>query len=422
MKVLAARVGKFVACVLFLCLGAGVLLAQSRPPEHAPGLIAHEWGTFTSVAGTDGQAMEWLPLTPSAELPSFVEHLHWVVFKQGLPATVRMETPVLYFYSSHEVTLSVRATFSKGLITEWYPHAVAPAKDGGENDADLYRKHAANGGIAWNSVTLQPGSVADFPRDPSPQPKSAKLPGASPTGESRYYAARQTSATPLVVHTAAGEQHEKFLFYRGVSEIPVPISARFTAEGNLLVRNSLEDGISNVIWFERRGDRVGYRISEGLPNEAEVLLEPPALTATVEHLEGDLEEMLVAGGLYRDEAQAMIATWRDAWFEEGSRLFYMVPARFVDSVLPLTITPAPGETVRVFVGRMELVSPATQKAVAGALLSNDQATLDKYRRFLEPILKIVREKNPGLQQRVVGAVNTRCKADDAGPATAKREH
>ncbi len=391
MKALAARVGKFVACAL-LCLWAGVLLAQSRPLDSVPGLTAHEWGTFTSVAGTDGQAMEWLPLTPSAELPSFVEHLHWAVFKQGLPATVRMETPVLYFYSSHEVTLSVRATFSKGLITEWYPHAAAPAKDSGENDADLYRKHAANGSIAWNSVTLQPGSASDFPRDP-PRQKLAKLPGDSSVNESRYYAARLTSATPLAVHSAANEQHEKFLFYRGVSEISVPVSAKFTAEGNLLVRNSLEDGISSIIWFERRGDRVGYRISEGLPNEAEVLLEPPALTAIVEHLEGDLEEMLVAGGLYRDEAQAMIATWRDAWFEEGSRLFYMAPARFVDSVLPLTITPAPGETVRVFVGRMELISPATQKAVAGALLSNDQATLDKYRRFLEPILKTIEEKN-----------------------------
>ena len=27
------------------------------------GLTVHEWGTFTSIAGRDGQAMEWQPLT-----------------------------------------------------------------------------------------------------------------------------------------------------------------------------------------------------------------------------------------------------------------------------------------------------------------------------------------------------------------------
>ena len=26
------------------------------------GLVAHEWGTFTSVAGEDGRAVQWLPL------------------------------------------------------------------------------------------------------------------------------------------------------------------------------------------------------------------------------------------------------------------------------------------------------------------------------------------------------------------------
>ncbi len=35
--------------------------------------------------------------------------------------------------------------------------------------------------------------------------------------------------------------------------------------------------------------------------------------------------MLIAQGLYQDEAQAMLETWRDSWFEEGSRLLYIVP-------------------------------------------------------------------------------------------------
>jgi hypothetical protein len=404
--------------LLLICLWAGVLLAQDRPVDS--GLIAHEWGTFTSIAGSDGQAVEWSPLSlnelsfdqkagsadvwRSKELPSFVEHLHYGAFKQGLRGTVRMETPVLYFYSSHDATLSVQVKFLKGLITEWYPHATAPPVDGSLDDAVLYRKGRADGGISWNAVAVRPGLAANFPRDLADD-------------NNPYYAARATSSTPLRVAGVAADQREKFLFYRGVSLFAVPVSARFTAEGNLLVRNSLDEGIPSIIWFERRGDRVGYRISDALQNEA--ILEPPELTATVESLSGDLEEILVARGLYRDEAYAMIQTWRNHWFEEGSRLFYIVPARFVDTVLPLTVTPAPAQTVRVFVGRLELISPATQKAVAAALAANDNATLQKYGRFLAPILETIRGKSVPLEKSVQKSAIAPCSVDAALP-TAKR--
>src|SRR5436309_10623271 len=43
------------------------------------------------------------------DLPSFVEHFRDPHFKLGLRGTVRMETPVLYFYSSKEETISVRS-------------------------------------------------------------------------------------------------------------------------------------------------------------------------------------------------------------------------------------------------------------------------------------------------------------------------
>lgn len=83
----------------------------------------------------------------------------------------------------------------------------------------------------------------------------------------------------------------------------------------------------------------------------------------------------------------MVQTWGDSWFEEGSRLIYIVPARFVNTILPLTISPAPAQTVRVFVGRLELVTPATEKAIATAFESRDAVTLRKYGRFLQPMLE-----------------------------------
>ncbi len=353
------------------------LPARNAPPVYA-GLTVHEWGTFTSIAGGDGQAVEWSPLTGATDLPGFVEHFRNGGFKLGLRGTVRMETPVLYFYDSREETVSVKVSFAKGLITEWYPHASRVEPTANLFDGSLFQAHA-DGSIAWDTVTVSPSLRAEFPRGEA---------------DSHYYAARMTSATPLRVKTPTGEQHEKFLFYRGVSTFAVPVSAKLTADGKVLVENRGEDEIPNVILFERRGEKVGYRIGGAV--ERETVLEPPELNARVEDLGRELEGMLVEQGLYQDEAQAMVETWRGSWFEEGSRLFYIVPAKFVKEILPLSINPAPAQTARVFVGRLELVTPATEKAVEKAFATHDETTLKKYGRFLEPILQtlIAKEANP----------------------------
>src|SRR5712691_4478689 len=327
----------------------------------SPGLTAHEWGTFTSIAGNDGQAAEWLPLSGSTDLPGFVRHFRNAGFKRGLRGTVRMETPVLYFYSAREATVAVKVAFSKGVITEWYPDAsrvepTATLTDASLNSGNNLGGKQADGSIAWDAVTLEPGAAADLPREKRDNP---------------YYAARETSSTPVRVKTAAGEQQEKFLFYRGVAAFPVPLSAKLTTAGRLLVANGSQEEIPNTIRFERRGERVGYRIGGSLKKEA-ILDAAPELTATIDDLGRDLEGILVAQGLYQDEAHAMVETWRGSWFEEGSRLLYIVPPSFVNEVLPLSIHPGPAQTVRVFVGRLELVTPATEKAVETAFAANDK--------------------------------------------------
>jgi hypothetical protein len=216
---------------------------------------------------------------------------------------------------------------------------------------------------------LAPTQTADLPTDQR---------------QNRYYAARETSSTPLRVKTSTGDQYEKFLFYRGVSAFSVPLSAQLEPENKLRVENRGGQPIPNTILFERRGENVGFRCNGALENEA--VLELPELTGNVDSLAHDLEGILVVEGLYQNEAQAMVQTWRDSWFEEGSRLLYIVPSEFVNSVLPLTINPAPIQVTRVFVGRLELVTPATENAVERAFLARDDATLTSYARFLEPIL------------------------------------
>ncbi|MGA2095899.1 MAG: hypothetical protein ABSH39_06340 [Candidatus Acidiferrum sp.] len=379
-----------------LAISPRLFRAQSSSPVSDPYLTVHEWGTFTSIAGKEGKAVQWLPLTGSADLPSFVEHFAGVNLKAGLLGTVRMETPVLYFYTNRETTLSVHVSFSKGFITEWYPHAsrvypisaVAP-KYANFSDWNLYQKHP-DGSIDWESVQLQPRSSADFPRDEK---------------ANHYYAARQTAATPLQINTSNGIQTEKFLFYRGVSTFSVPFSVKMNGDGSVVAENLADQQIRKVLFFERRGDKLGFRLVDS--SASQLALNAPELNSDMDSLKQAVVEALVAEGLYQDEAQAMFETWGDSWFEEGSRLLYIVPRQFVDAILPLSIHPAPSQMVRVFVGRLELATPATQSAVEQALVTSDSATLNRYGRFLAPIVDVMiaNEKNPARKEQLQNYLN-----------------
>src|SRR5260370_11351728 len=129
------------------------LRGEARPVYAS--LTAHEWGTFTSIAGSDGSAVEWSPLAGSTDLPGFVEHFRDAGFKLGLRGTVRMETPVLYFYDSREEAVSVKVTFAKGVITEWYPRASRVEPAANIFVGTLYQPHP-DGSIAWGAGTHWP--------------------------------------------------------------------------------------------------------------------------------------------------------------------------------------------------------------------------------------------------------------------------
>jgi hypothetical protein len=361
----------------FLWLGlallwcSGSLLADD---QHAPGLAVHEWGTFTAIAGLDGQAVTWIPFQGSFDLPGFVERLHTATPKSSLRGTIRMETPVMYFYSPRELTVSVRVAFSRGVITEWYPHATRIEPQGPVPGSDLGNLNS-DGTIGWDEVEITPNLSGDLLREPK---------------QNHYYYARDTSSSPVRVNTSAGEQREKFLFYRGASAAALPLVAKLEPAGKVHVKNLSEEQIPAMIFFERRGERLGYRFLRDMENDA--VLDAPELTGNVDTMTSDLEAVLVDEGLYRDEAHAMIETWQNSWREEGSRLIYIVPRGFVDKVLPLTISPAPEQLLRVFVGRLEIVTPETASAVENAFATHDGRTLNKYSRFLGAILDIAKQQ------------------------------
>src|SRR5262249_34435724 len=65
----------------------------------------------------------------------------------------------------------------------------------------------------------------------------------------------------------------------------------------------------------------------------------------------------------------MVKTWKDSWFEEeGIRVLYVLPKKWTDEILPMSIIPQPHELVRVMVGRAELISPTLEKTVADEMI------------------------------------------------------
>jgi len=52
----------------------------------------------------------------------------------------------------------------------------------------------------------------------------------------------------------------------------------------------------------------------------------------------------------------------------------------------MQVEPRPGRMARVFVGRVEVLTPEVKRIVTTAVAKNDRATLEKYGRFLQPIL------------------------------------
>ena len=388
---------KLIAVSLVVIAGISVVASKLRnsskaapPPQDR--LVAHEWGTFTSIAGKDGVALEWRPLNGATDLPKFVhsfqgpnQGLRHANSKVELTAAVRMETPVIYFYTNREMTISTKVDFPKGKITEWYPQA-----------------RAVDTGINWGKLKVQPGAAFNLPADYS---------------DNHYYAARETDAAPLQVCATNGRplEQEKFLFYRGVGTFDLPLAV--TLENNqVTLRNSAKDPIAQLIVFENREGKIGFR--NILNFSGMTTVERPALDSNTDAVIKQLRQSLIGAGLYDKEADAMIKTWRNSWFEAGMRVFYVLPRPATDAVLPITIDPKPDELVRVLVGRTEIITPEMQKSVkAQVRLLNDPspgirseaaAAIRQYGRFSEPILKWImeEEQDPTLRARIRRLIET----------------
>jgi hypothetical protein len=370
-----------------LCWGA-VAAAAAEAAREPSGLIVHEWGTFTTIAGGQGVALEWRPLAGPGDLPGFVYDIGnpTTGFRHGsniapfdknrLSALVRMETPVLYFYAEREMEVEVSVSFRGGRITEWYPFA----------------RSVSGGFIDWGRIKVMPGAQAVLPTESAP---------------SHYYPARATDAALVRVCGTDSHQYEKFLFYRGVGTFELPLQVKLEGE-RVLVSDPNGGEVGAVILFENRDGKVGYRlrVADG-SGESAVWMNRPALGEELEPVLAELYGLLTGRGLYEKEARAMIETWREQWFEEGLRVFYLLDDEFTDRVLPLQVMPRPDELARVMVVRTEIVTPEMEEALTNIIVRLDdespaarataRADLAGRGRFAEPVLKRLLAATPDAQ-------------------------
>lgn len=320
--------------------------------------VAHEWGTFTSVQGADGVQLEWNPFVP-LELPKFVYGQPRVVnnrviglSKSDFIARQRMETPVIYFYSNTERTVDVTVNFPQGTVTEWYPQVQPPEK--------------GSRSTRWADVRVLANVKASLPTEAQ---------------GSHYYAARETAANVLQV----GSELEKFIFYRGVGSFVAPL--RVTVGGNedaLHLHNGGTELLRHfyVLQIRKGMGKYEYFSEMNINGAREIKLEAGTGLSPLtdfqnrisEHMRGALEKE----GLYAAEAASMVKTWRDSWFgEDGVRVLYVLPRKWTDRTLPLTIKPAPQEIARVMVGRAEVILPSQEWQLLKQIVRYSEAGPDQ---------------------------------------------
>ncbi|MBK8976083.1 MAG: hypothetical protein IPM29_09160 [Planctomycetes bacterium] len=381
------------------------------PAVPAPRFALHEWGTFTSLAGSDGVVLEGLHHEEES-LPDFVHDLAQLaevsVARDGMkfPAsrvTQKMETPVVYFHADAPLRVTVDVSFTGGLMTQFYPlpELVSPR-------LDAIAKLLATRPVDFGGV---PQSMVRWQVDVLPRIPGRRMPAVPDVDRDDAWAeARRVDAAFVrtVPDPAAGRvaETEQFLFYRGLGRFGLPLRAVTGDDGVTELTNTgdaeVPFAIAMTVSADGRGD---FRRLGALPAGAALRFDvsagdPRRLDA--DGLRGglavELLRALTARGLHDDEARAMVATWSRQWFlSPGTRVLWIVPDRTVSWMLPMRVDPEPRELVRVLVGRLEFLTPAKERAVERALLGRRSpdaaeraaaaAELTSLGRFLEPHLR-----------------------------------
>jgi hypothetical protein len=357
-----------------LCLGGGGFAT-------AADLVVHEWGTITTIHAADGTPATALNRIDEADvLPGFVHHFEPATTRQphrllaksprvpGRPdVTMRLETPVIYFHPppnhAYEHPIDVTVRFRGGVINEFYPDGEASIA----LDTPRVNDKMEAGAIQeWNGDVLNNYVVGKL------QWKALRLHDTviAPLTQSEIWLAPRAVNSVSVFNAAAGEG-EQYLFYRGVAHLDALLQTVLTRR-HLQLRAPAQlawldaPALVPKIWFAdvRTDGMVAFREQPAVTLSQEVAgkelarikrFSPGDYTdAGAAQLRLSLKRALIGQGLYADEAEAMLNTWKASYFQKaGARVFYLVPRAWTDYFLPLGFS-VPARVSRVIVGRIDI--------------------------------------------------------------------
>ena len=349
---------------LVLLTALGTQIGNTAPQ---PKLVAHEWGTFTSLQGSNGEVQEGL-YHEEESLPGFVhgrDPLHeqrlrpgpqpghtpppcrGKCFEYGTPAetplavTQKMETPVIYFYSDQEQRIQVDVGFPQGIITQYYPNPIS--------------FNPPIGGVS----SLSGGNVS-FAVDLLKSPLN--LPAVD---SSNVYAPARNVHADFI---KSGNENERFIFYRGLGNFSttLQVTSGSPGVGTLRLSNRGKEAIPAVFLVNVTSSGGSIQLLGNISGGNDLLVNAKRLISFRSEAQPLCQFMLKADqlltsaltdtGLYQSEAQAMTDTWKKSYFKTpGLRVLYILPREETDRILPLRIQPQPQELVRTMVGRVEVL-------------------------------------------------------------------
>ena len=374
-------------------------LACASSSVQASSLVVHEWGTFTSLQDSQGKRQEGL-YREEHGLPDFVNgrcklasnwsRAHGMGQKcmdftplsgSSLAVSQKMETPVIYFYSDEAQVVTVQVDFPRGIISQWYPDPISfTPKLKLEDPAPLASS------MTWKLEVLL---------------GERTLPGVSGF-ENIWRPSRQVTSNFIKV----GDQNEKFIFYRGLGEFSLPLKIKSTDDGHFVIKNSSSEDIPAIFVLQIAANGLGTILPLGsLQGHSSSNFQDQDLASSLSVASSDLNsfrQALTKAGLFEDEAIAMVNTWKESYFRKpGLRVLYVMPRAWVDSILPIHISPQPEQLARVMVGRIEVMSAREEasllaefhtRAESGAVGVLSTGTMTRLGILAEPKLRRLSER------------------------------
>jgi len=409
---------------------AGVLLFSTASNA---GYTAREWGTFTSLVGSNGLSQNGM-YHEDEKLPDFV-HGYGVVQSdlsrpfpghpvvdpdsprhppncppfskacfdpitlQNNEITQKMETPVIYFYADEATKVKINVKFPSGVITETYPAPVATFPT--RRDVPVL----ANGDTTFEVDVLNQ--------------KAGAIPFVS--DENIYSHARKVPEANLV---RSGMEAEKFVFYRGLGTFQPKLKITSAGGGLRVTANPRTNPLGAfLVDVDSSGSTRAVALKDFLSFERNSLevyqydISALAIAQLQNHtgkegtlpsvLTGDasksaLISTLVEAGLSSAEASAMINTWENGYLKTpGLRLLYVLPKHEVEEILPISFEPRPDSLDRVFVGRIEvMLDTKEQEILQSVLAQRDAFKVESLGRMAEPMIRRVSQIYAGTDKEV----------------------